>query len=177
MLRPPLTACPLFFGVTMRRCVLWLSRFMGVKGSRASQERAHLGPGGNVVHLVTRHSRGSSRLSIRPRLAGTEVPLLGGREQGCILLPSATSVGLRRLDFLSACTRSELCAQRPPACAHARTPSFLTRSPAGGHTPLYQTATWLPRDWGHARRLPCVPHQGANPPNTRLAHTPGTCLP
>lgn len=101
MLRPPPTACPLFFGVTMRRCVLWLSRFMGVKGSRASQERAHLGPGGNVVHLVPRHCRGSSRLSIRPRLAGTEVRLLGGREQGCIFLPSATSVGLRRLDFLS----------------------------------------------------------------------------
>lgn len=99
---PPLTARPLFFGVTVR-CGPGLSQVMGVKGSRASQERAHLGPGGNVAHLVTCHGRGSSRLSIRPPLAGTGVSLLGGREQGRVFVPSATSVGLKRPGFLSLC--------------------------------------------------------------------------
>lgn len=99
---PPLTAQPLFFGVTVR-CGPGLSQVMGVKGSRASQERAHLGPGGNVAHLVTCHGRGSSRLSVRPPLAGTGVSLLGGREQGRVFVPSATSVGLKRPGFLSLC--------------------------------------------------------------------------
>lgn len=166
---PPLTARPLFFGVTVR-CGPGLSQVMGVKGSRASQERAHLGPGGNVAHLVTCHCRGGSRLSVRPPSAGTGVSLLGGREQGRVFVPSATSVGLKRPGFLSLCVpgvSSALSVPRPVPAHPA-----LRLSPTGGHTPLYQTATRFPTDWGHAHRLASVPRHRASPPQTPASPTP-----
>lgn len=80
--------------------------------------------------------------------------------------PWGSKVGLP----LSVCTGSELCTQCPAACA--RTPSFPTHSPTGGHTPLYQTATRFPTDWGHAHRLASVPRHRASPSPTPASPTP-----